>query len=363
MSSDYFELISGERGGAWGAAARGALAVLSVPYGLATAARNRLYDRGILEEVRVSAPVISLGNLTTGGTGKTPVTAWLAEWMIASGERPAIVSRGYRADASGKNDEALVLEQLCPGAAQIRNRDRAAGAQEAIQQGATAILLDDGYQHRRLARDLNVLLIDGVNPWGYGRLLPRGLLREGLRGVRRADAVLLTRADLVSAGEKSAIARLLKEEGYPGEVVEIAFEASHLVNASGERLALEEGGKKKCYAFCGIGNPSGFWRSLSPWWGEVSGEMRREFADHHAYPEEDLKEVEEVLVRRGAEIAVTTLKDLVKIQRDRIGEVPLYCVSIAPKVIGGEEEWERVLDRCREILQGFRREGDSTQRG
>ncbi len=213
MSSRYFQIISGTKQGIPAALARLGLASLAVPYGLIMALRNRAYDFGELKTHRVSVPVVSLGNLTTGGTGKTPIAAELANQLLQAGLKPAIVSRGYRADASGKNDEARVLEILVPQAIQILNRDRVAGAEQVIDAGANVILLDDGYQHRQLHRDFNLLLIDALNPFGYGRLLPRGLLRESLVGARRADLVLLTRADLVTSEQLSEINAQLKQIG------------------------------------------------------------------------------------------------------------------------------------------------------
>lgn len=307
------------------------------------ALRNRAYDFGELKTHRVSVPVVSLGNLTTGGTGKTPIAAELANQLLQAGLKPAIVSRGYRADASGKNDEARVLEILVPQAIQILNRDRVAGAEQAIDAGANVILLDDGYQHRRLHRDFNLLLIDALNPFGYGRLLPRGLLRESLVGARRADLVLLTRADLVTSEQLSEINAQLKQIGCVVPVVQLAFEATQLVSHSGTCSPLSQLSERKVQSFCGIGNPEGFRKTLVRYSGEWADECLLEFPDHHHYSQSDLSEIARGAKENGAEFLVTTLKDLVKIQRDDINGMRLYALRTGLRILGGEREWNDLI--------------------
>ncbi|MGE0376761.1 MAG: tetraacyldisaccharide 4'-kinase, partial [Planctomycetaceae bacterium] len=192
--SHFLDLISGRRRGVVAAMLRGALTLGIPAYGAAVRARNCLYDMGLRRIHDAGIPVVSVGNLTTGGTGKTPVVAWAAEWFRSHDVRPCLVSRGYRLLEAGGNDEQRVLAQLCPQVPHVQNRDRVAAARIAVRlHDADVVILDDGFQHRRLARDLDIVLIDTTNPWGYGHLLPRGLLRELPSALRRADLVVLTR--------------------------------------------------------------------------------------------------------------------------------------------------------------------------
>src|SRR3954470_198255 len=194
----YLRLIRGESRGLTAGAARAVLGLGAAGYGLAMAARNFAFDRGWRTVHRASVPVVAVGNLTLGGTGKTPMVEYLARWYRARGLRVAILSRGYgRID--GLNDEGRVLEENLPDVPHLQDRDRAGLARVAVEELESELLiLDDGFQHRRLARDLDIVLIDALDPFGLGRLFPRGLLREPLGALRRASLVVLTRADLVS---------------------------------------------------------------------------------------------------------------------------------------------------------------------
>ena len=180
-------------------------ATAEFPYTAAVAYRNRRYDLGRAAIHHVAVPVISVGNLTLGGTGKTPMVKWVARRLLAQGSRVAIVSRGYGAAAGQQNDEARELSQALPEVPHVQNRDRVAGAERAIAEfSAQCILLDDGFQHRRLARDLDIVLLDALEPFGFEHVFPRGTLREPLAGLKRAQAVCLSRADAISAADTSS---------------------------------------------------------------------------------------------------------------------------------------------------------------
>ena len=162
-----------------------------------SAARNTAYDRGWKSVHRAAVPVISVGNITLGGTGKTPMVEWLARWYRRRDVRVALISRGY-GHAGGINDEGLVLEENLPDVPHLQDPDRVRLADIAVAELETElIILDDGFQHRRLARDLDLVMLDALDPFGLGRLFPRGLLREPVSSLRRASAVILSRADLL----------------------------------------------------------------------------------------------------------------------------------------------------------------------
>ena len=174
-------------------------------YYLGVQIRNRRYNKpSAVTEVDI--PVISVGNITTGGTGKTPVVQWLASRLREMDRRVAIVSRGYGAEAGAQNDEAMELELSLPDVPHLQNPDRIEAARTAIEElESQSIVLDDGFQHRRLGRDLDIVLLDALEPFGYGHLLPRGLLREPLSNLERADWIGLSRADQVDEETRSAI--------------------------------------------------------------------------------------------------------------------------------------------------------------
>src|SRR5687768_1490731 len=182
---------------------RTALAAVEPFYSGAAAVRNRMYDSGVKATKSLPRPTISVGNITTGGTGKTPVVRWLAERLRDDGWRVAILSRGYKSKPGTLGDEQLMLDRALNGPAErhrvtlVAHPDRLRGAREALRlrPDTDVFLLDDGFQHRRAGRDLDVVLVSATNPFGYGRVLPRGMLREPLGGLRRAGAFVITHAD------------------------------------------------------------------------------------------------------------------------------------------------------------------------
>lgn len=287
-----------------------ALAPLSALWGLAVGIRNRRFDRG--EGVtRARVPVISVGNLAVGGTGKTPMTAWLAARLAAAGRRPAIVTRGYggRAgagpmdvshgsgplvDARTGGDEPVLLATLTT-AVVVAGSDRIAGAERAVELGADVVVLDDGFQHRRIARDLDVVLLDAERPFGNGRLLPAGPLREPASAIARAGIVVLTRwnGEPAPSGVKAPIVRSRhREAGFR--------------DAAGRAVATPA----RAFAVCGIARPESFLGSLREAGVEIAGS--RSFPDHHPFREGEIREIAHGARDRGAAI-VTTMKDLVRL--------------------------------------------------
>lgn len=334
----FRELISGEKSGLVAGAARTGLSLLSPIYGAAAWARNRLFDAGVLKSHSARAPVISVGNITTGGTGKTPLVAWLTHWFHARNIRVSILSRGYRALPGEVNDEKLVLDQLCPGVPHLQQPNRVASAERACREfGSQALILDDGFQHRRLRRDLDIVLIDALNPWGYGHLLPRGLLREPLSGLRRADLIVITRADQVSDEQQVEICAELERWRGSSECVEVAFVPEKLVNARGETAAFATLAAQPVAAFCGIGNPDAFRRTLNDAGFSVGPNSFRPFPDHHHYSDEELDAIGRDAAANGTAAIIATQKDLVKTARIELGGIPLWGVRIGAKILAGEE--------------------------
>ena len=365
------ELLSGRRRDVGARLLRGGLHLASFGYGAAMRLRNWAYDREWLRVTKVDAPVISLGNITTGGTGKTPLAAWLAGWLGEQGRVPGLLSRGYRAlevETRGKkedgqagglpygvgNDEKLVLDRLCPGVPHLQQRDRVASARRLVEESRCDVLiLDDGFQHRRLHRDLDIVLIDALQPWGYGHVLPRGLLREPLAGLKRADLIVLTRADQATPEQRRAVLDQLARVRGIDEAVQVAFVPQRLkalsADAANEQpLALEAVRGQRSFAFCGIGNPQGFARTVASLVdvGEFDPGLWRVFPDHHHYTERDLADVASAAQATRAEIVLTTMKDYVKLRPETWTGPPLYAIEIGVEFLAGRELLE---NRLREL--------------
>jgi tetraacyldisaccharide 4'-kinase len=341
----FDELVSGRRRG-WGAAsARLGLSLLELPYLAAVSIRNQFYDRVRHSAVRLPAKVISVGNLTLGGTGKTPMVAWLVRWFLRHPVRPAMVSRGYRKLAD-QNDEFLVLAHHFPHIPHVQDRDRVRAARRAIRDWrCQIIILDDGFQHRRLHRDLDLVLIDGTCPFGYARVFPRGLLRESARSLRRADAVALSRVDLVPADELEETRQKIRKLAPQAAFIETVHRPHDLLDASGHASSLECLVGQRVAGFCGIGNPRGFQETLRCLGCHLAG--FRTWPDHYAYRPGDLTDLEAWLGGLGHLTAVLcTEKDLVKIRRLRLGGLPLWAVTIETHVVAGESQLEALLERC-----------------
>jgi tetraacyldisaccharide 4'-kinase len=340
--ASFKAIVSGERRGLAASLLRSTLAVASVPYGFGMRLRNAAFDRGWKPSHRTGMPVISIGNVTTGGTGKTPLVAFIVEWLRKHGRRPAILSRGYRSLDGQANDEKLVLDRLCPGVPHIQNRDRIAGAKTAItQHSVDALVLDDAFQHRRIARDLDIVLIDALNPWGYGHLLPRGLLREPITALRRAGLVVVTRSDQATPAMLQDIASRVRGVGCIAPIVETAFPATQVVSNTAAPRPLEDFRGQRVVAFCGIGNPTAFRLVL-----ESAGlriERFHAFPDHHHYGPADLEVVRESIRQTDAAAAVTTEKDLVKIPASDLAGRPLHAVRIETRILSGAADLVRSL--------------------
>ncbi len=343
-AASFRRLVDGSTRGPAATAARACLAALAAPYGAAVRARNAAYDAALLPIHRGPVPVVSVGNLTLGGTGKTPLVAWVARILAAAGGRPAIVSRGYGAADGATSDEAAELALLLPGVPHVADRDRLAAVRSAAAT-ADCVVLDDGFQHRRLARDLDIVAVDATDPFGCDRLFPRGLLREPIAGVARADAVVLTRADRVDAARRRDIherlAALCRARA-PLVWAEAEHRPVALRRWSAAPWSLEDIRGRRVAAFAAIGNPDAFRATLAALGAEVV--TFRAFADHHAYAADDVARLGTAAAR--AEIVITTLKDLVKVQRDDIGGVPLAAVEIALHVRAGDAELTDLVRRA-----------------
>ena len=297
--------------------------------------RSRLYDRGWLPQARLGVPVICVGNLSVGGTGKTPMVVWVTRALQERGRRPGLLSRGYGSEAGKKNDEALELERALPGIPHIQNPDRVAGGRELEKLGVDVIVMDDGFQHRRLERDLDLVLVDATRPWGVPyptdggapvcATLPRGLLREGPAALARAGALVITRADQAAPERLEALREKLESLAPGVPIIETIHSPAKLRAVRGPELDLDGLRGRKLDLFSGIGNPAAFEQSARALGAEIV--EHRCFADHQLYSAEDLAGI-------GSDRAVlTTAKDIVKCDGllDHCDELYVLEVELSPR--------------------------------
>jgi tetraacyldisaccharide 4'-kinase len=255
-----------------------------------------------------------------------------------------VVSRGYGAKEGSANDEAMELAQRLPEVPHVQNPDRAAAARMAIRDlGCQAIVLDDAFQHRRIARDLDIVLLDALEPFGFGHVFPRGTLREPVSGLRRADVVVLSRARMLESTAREAIrqqvARLAPNAGWA--------EADHcprgLRSAGGRQQPIQSLAGKAVAAFCGVGNPAGFRHTLQLCGYQVIA--FREFADHYRYTRADVDSLIAWAENLNVEAVVCTHKDLVKLAIDTLGRRPLWAVTVVLELFAGQADLEARLSR------------------
>lgn len=340
--SEFRDLVSGRRRGAGAATLRFGLRLAEVAYTGAVRWRNRRYDTGAAEIHRVGVPVVSVGNLTLGGTGKTPMVEWLARWFRQHDVRVTVISRGYGAESGSRNDEALELEQKLPDVPHLQAPDRVAAANVAIEElQCQLILLDDAFQHRRIARDLDIVLLDALEPFGFGHVFPRGTLREPLVGLRRADVVALSRADMLDPPRREAIWRTVRRSAPEATCLEVTHRARAMICSSGREEPLASFTDRVVAAFCGIGNPAGFRSTLEQCGCQVAA--FREFPDHHPYDRADVEWLRAWADRQQAAAVLCTHKDLVKLGIDRLGRRPLWAVRIGLEFLSGQDALESRL--------------------
>ena len=342
----YIEVIAASTGKSFwlGAPFRLAFSGLAIVYGAFVDRRNRAFDTGARPIATALVPVISVGNITAGGTGKTPVAALIANWFASRGVKVCFVSRGYGAGEGELNDEALVLKSLCPQTPHLQNPDRVAAAGEAVAKwGSQLIILDDGFQHRRLARNLDLVLIDAANPWGYGHLLPRGLLREPIHSLSRADLVAITRVDSASRQTVDEIRHKISEFNADCPIIELAFPPVRLIGANGESAELSTLAGKSVVAFCGIGNPAAFRATIESLGAHVAAFQA--FADHQHYGAREISDLQSLAASASSTLLICTQKDLVKLAGVEIAGCKIWAVEIGAKIVSGETEFATALQK------------------
>ena len=385
-------VMSGEQKGVAATILRAVMRLIEPVYIAVVQLRNRKYDRhekvGGKKVHRLSRKVISVGNLTAGGTGKTPVVHWLVGKLVEQGQLPAVLMRGYKSVDGVSDEQAMLSSALLhfplsrysgggsgPSASALAeslnesphpnpppeyrergpeatalegespispnmpiivqaNPNRVEGAAEVLAKNpaVNVFVMDDGFQHRRLARDFDLVLISAIEPFGYGHVHPRGLLREPIHNIKRASAVLITHADEVSsAGINDIISEIRRYTAVP------IFRASHrqvAIRTSGEDHTMNFLAGKKVFAFCGIGNPDSFFRQLKNHNVLVSGELA--LGDHFSYDEDAVSKIAQAARNAKAELLLTTEKDFAKLNPSAFG-MPVGVVVMRIVFADGDE--------------------------
>jgi tetraacyldisaccharide 4'-kinase len=298
-------------------------------YGLGVSIRTRLYANGWRKQKRLKVAVISVGNLTVGGTGKTPLVIWLAEKLVAQGQRVAILTRGYRGTAGSSDEVELMRSRLQNRVVFGVGKNRfAEGQRIESRQAIDIFLLDDGFQHLQLDRDLDIVLMDASRPVGGQPLLPAGPMREPISAVVRADVIVFTRTEN-APGAKEAIQRFWKLPIFAASTFLLGFRS---LGMEGPLQTVGDLGSGPFFAFCGIGNPEAFVRDLQRWGVAPAGHMF--FADHHRYTLEDVQAIDQAAKGVGAKGLLTTEKDFCNLTSVALPALPVYVAVIDLKVDG-----------------------------
>ncbi len=306
---------------------------LSILYAGAMWLRASFYARGWLKQKRLRGRVISVGNLTVGGSGKTPMVIWLAERFLSEGKRVAVLSRGYRGSAKTSDEIELMKDRLQGRVLFGVGKDRYTEGKRLESAGVDIFLLDDGFQHLRLARDLDIILIDSTRPLHQQWILPAGRLREPRSALHRADLVVVTRTEQ-STSAVSAIQKFPQMPTYSCTTKLIGF------REHGLRASLQPSCPDPVFAFAGIGNPDAFFANLERWSVRVSG--RKSFRDHHCYTKRDIQELTAAAHRFGAKVLMTTEKDAQNLEPGFLSELPVQ-IAVVSMEIPDEDRFMRDL--------------------
>ncbi len=337
MKKYFFELMTDVRKGWLDKAVQSLLWILSLGYGIVVELTRDLYQEHILSVYRAPKPVISVGNITTGGVGKTPIVIWLVKALSQRGLKTVVISRGY-GSKNGPNDETRMFKEILPQELIVTGKNRRTSIKQALNQASVDIFVaDDAFQHWPLSRDLDIVAIDALNPFGNGYLVPRGILREKKESLIRADIFILTKTDQVSN------TRLICEELRQINSRALIAHSKHVPKQfrdvfTGKILELNSFLNQKVIGFCAIGDPSSFQWALQATGVILSSIFT--FGDHHNYAEEDLKEMLELARKENMNILVTTHKDAVKIYnfKEALKGMTVLSLDIDLRIFQGQDE-------------------------
>jgi tetraacyldisaccharide 4'-kinase len=338
-------LVSGRKGGLIAAFLRLLLGIAACVYSIIIRLHNFLYSKGYHKIHRTNAIVLSIGNITTGGTGKTPLVIWLCKILQKKQNKCAILTRGYKTHIQKKlTDEPAILTESCPQSKVIINPNRVEAATQAVKNfGAKVLIMDDGFQHRKLSRNLDIVTIDSTCPFGYEKLLPAGLLREPVSSLKRADAVVLTRCDQISKSELNRIEKKLQLINPDLIIAKSIHSPVCAKSAVAEEISVEQLSGKKIFAFCGIGNPAAFLNTIKTIGANLAGS--KIYNDHHHYTDSDINDIHTQAKRLGADLILSTQKDHSHCTiNDTQYEIPFAYLAVEIKFTSGEDKLKQLIE-------------------
>ena len=373
----FLDLITGRRKRWYDRALICLLFVISRFYRMAVQFRLWMYDKRIIRNHALGCLVVSIGNLSCGGTGKTPVVEVFARSLSSHGRRVAILSRGYRSKnrtlweklahifragemeippkvvSDGKNlllnseyagDEPYMLASNLPDVAVVVDKDRVKSGIYAIDKfQSDVIILDDGFQYLMLKPHINIVLVDATDPFGNGHVLPRGILREPVKNIRRADYIFLTKSD--GSHKITHLKRFIRRHTRRAEIIECCHRPQHLVKmfSGKQQLPLEKLQGVKVAALSAIACPASFEHFLEQLGANLI--YKDHFADHHRYTQQEIIDFINQAKAAGAEMIITTEKDAVRIPRIDRCDVPLYYLRIQIDILSGQESFDQCISR------------------
>lgn len=338
------------------------LSLLLVPFALLYVAivtlRNKFYDWHIFRSHKIpNCTVISIGNITIGGTGKTPAVEFLAKYLTAKGKKVAVLSRGYQRESKGtllvtngqtifanprnSGDEPYLLARHLSNVPIVTEGDRYKGGMFLKKKfNPDYLILDDAFQHRKIYRDLDIVLIDSLNGLKNQFPLPRGVLREPLKGLTRADVIWLTRVDQTNE-ISSVVCSITKRTAVP--IIKTIHQPQSLYSLSTEKqFRLESLKSRKVFIFSGIGNPDAFHNTIAKLQADIKGNLL--FKDHHKYNRSDLRKIDSKAQQSNAEWTITTEKDALRIYELPVLKIPIFYLKIELKICDGIEQLEKILN-------------------
>jgi len=371
----FLAVISGQREGRGADFLRRLLRYLSYIYGIITSCRNFLYEKRIFRHHTLGCQVISIGNLTVGGTGKTPVVEVFARALQREGRKVAILSRGYKKvehslgkkildkitgrerrraprvvsdgtalllDSAMSGDEPYMLASNLPDVAVLVDRDRVKSGRHAIDKmQCDTLILDDGFQYRRLKHRLEIVLVDFTNPFSNGYVLPRGLLRESVKNIRRADFIFITKS---TGRDPEKLKKQLMALNPRAEISECTHRPKHFQNIyTGERKDLNYLQQAKVALVSGIASPEGFETEIKRL-GATLVYLKR-FADHHRYRQQEIIDIINKAKKNGASAIITTEKDAVRFPKIERQDVPIFFLRVEIELLSGVEDFYACISR------------------
>jgi tetraacyldisaccharide 4'-kinase len=341
----FRNLVSGADKGFFKTLLRILLRIISMAYRLAVFVRNYGYNKGICATKKAGVPVISVGNITTGGTGKTPLVIWLCNMLKDKSIACAVLTRGYKAQDAEITDEPAIMARSCPQARVVVNQDRVAGAAKAVNEyGAKVLVMDDGFQHRKLHRDLDIIAIDATCPFGFGHMLPAGLLREPKEAIKRAQVVVITHYDQCPSEKTDDLVNEIKKIAPDITIAKAMHKHTSAKIMKGREISIEELKELDLYAFCGVGNPDAFLGNLKNYGFNVKGS--KIFNDHHDFTEDDMAVIYDEAKKLDVNLILSTEKDWVKtalLVKDRF-DIDFAFLTLELDFIEGDDKIEALVD-------------------